>query len=48
MALAEARGELISKRLAIQQASFLMGSMREKLLSCAAKLGWPLCRAVRR
>lgn len=33
MALAQARGELISKRLAIQQASFLMVSMRQKMLA---------------
>ena len=33
MALAQARGQLISKRLAIQQASFLMVSMRQKMLA---------------
>ena len=37
MALAEARGELISKRLAIQQASFLMVSMRERMRHAPAK-----------
>ena len=37
MALAEARGELVSKRLAIQQASFLMVSMRERMRHAPAK-----------
>ena len=32
MALAKARGELISKRLATMQATFLLGAMREKML----------------
>jgi hypothetical protein len=37
MALAKARGELISKRLATLQASFLLGAMRQKMLHAPVK-----------
>src|SRR4029450_12664853 len=39
MALARARGQLISKRLATLQASFLLGAMRQKMLHAPVK--WP-------
>ena len=37
MAFAEARGELVSKRLATVQATFILGAMREKMLHAPAK-----------
>jgi len=37
MAFAKARGELISKRLATLQATFLLGAMREKMLHAPVK-----------
>jgi hypothetical protein len=37
MALAKARGELISKRLVTLQATFLLGAMREKMLHAPVK-----------
>jgi hypothetical protein len=37
MALAERRGELISKRLATLQAGFVVGAMRQKMLHAPAK-----------